>query len=145
MIYVMIIIVVFAIDRITKMSAEKKLSAGKDKKILGGFIELKLFKNKGIMLGYLRKWTVLVRVINVIGVIVASIIFVIILKGKQNTVTRLGLSALLGGAFGNVYDRLRHGEVTDFFAFKFKRNIIFNLADMFIFLGGILTCIGIEK
>lgn len=53
----------------------------------------------------------------------------------------LGLSFILGGAIGNFIDRFFHGFVTDFFDFRLINFAIFNIADVFITIGGILFCI----
>jgi signal peptidase II len=55
----------------------------------------------------------------------------------------VGLSLVLGGGLMNLYDRCEHGAVTDYFSFKKKNgktgHLVFNLSDMFIFLGSLLT------
>ena len=58
--------------------------------------------------------------------------------------SKLGLSLLLGGALSNLIDRYQRGYVVDYFSFNFGKrlkHIIFNIADMFVFLGGILLVI----
>ncbi len=55
---------------------------------------------------------------------------------------KLGLSFVVGGAFSNVYDRLVRRYVVDYFSFNVKwerlRRIVFNISDLFIFLGSFL-------
>jgi signal peptidase II len=48
------------------------------------------------------------------------------------------LALLLGGAFGNLLDRILFGHVTDFFDFVIIRYPVFNVADAFIFCGALL-------
>ena len=49
---------------------------------------------------------------------------------------------MLAGAAGNVYDRLVKGRVTDFINISPLKKIVFNLADVMIVVGGLLTLIG---
>ncbi len=53
---------------------------------------------------------------------------------------KIGLSMVLGGAISNLYDRLVKGYVVDYFSIEFKRlkNVIFNLGDIFVFLGSLV-------
>lgn len=59
---------------------------------------------------------------------------------------KLGLSLIVGGGISNVADRLRKGYVLDYFSLdlpgcKWLKNTIFNLGDVFIFVGTFLTVI----
>lgn len=56
---------------------------------------------------------------------------------KGRTLEKLGLSIALGGAVSNLYDRLVRGYVVDYFSIEWKRlkKVVFNLGDMFVFLG----------
>jgi signal peptidase II len=71
----------------------------------------------------------------------AVIVFIVLLRmGRQVTLTTIALALVLGGALGNVWDRLRYGLVTDFL----EVHIVhyhwpdFNVADSAIVIGGIL-------
>ena len=57
---------------------------------------------------------------------------------------KIGLSMVLGGAISNLYDRLVKGYVVDYFSIEFKRlkKVIFNLGDIFVFLGSLVFLIG---
>ena len=75
------------------------------------------------------------------SLIAAVIIGIVLLRiGRRITATTFGLALILGGAIGNVYDRIRTGAVIDFL----EVHIVhyhwpdFNLADSCIVIGGIL-------
>ena len=70
-----------------------------------------------------------------------SFLFKNIKKKNHNKMLLFGLSFILGGAIGNFIDRFFHGFVTDFFDFRLINFAIFNIADVFITIGGILFCI----
>jgi len=79
--------------------------------------------------------------------LIASIVLVfVLLRYTEGFWGTLGLSAVLGGAVGNLVDRVFHGYVVDMFrfdfAFKFEfLRFIFNVADVFITLGFVTFCI----
>ncbi|MDR1669302.1 MAG: signal peptidase II [Oscillospiraceae bacterium] len=52
-----------------------------------------------------------------------------------------GISCVLGGALGNLIDRLLHGYVVDMFQFTFVSFAVFNVADIFVTAGGLCFCI----
>jgi signal peptidase II len=75
------------------------------------------------------------------SVLAALVVVVLLLKlGRQLTLTTLALALILGGAIGNLYDRVRFASVVDFlevhiFSYHWPD---FNLADSAIVVGGIL-------
>jgi signal peptidase II len=59
-----------------------------------------------------------------------------------NKLERCGVGIIVGGALGNLLDRLMHGEVTDFLEFGFIDFPVFNVADALIDVGAALVIIG---
>jgi len=140
--YIFLTILTFLVDRVTKIKAKEKLKNKEKKVIFKGNINLELYQNKGIILGHLRNKKELVMLLNIVSLVLTVAMFILgVFKFDTNKIFKSGISILLGGALGNVYDRIKQGSVTDFFSFKFKPNIIFNLADMFIFIGSIFIVI----
>ena len=69
---------------------------------------------------------------------VASLLLIaILLRYNDGFWGTLGLAAVLGGTVGNLVDRISYGYVIDIFEFQFVNFAIFNIADIFITLGGI--------
>lgn len=132
----------FFVDQYTKNIAEKRLEGKEKEKILNGKIHLQIIYNKGAFLGFLKNHKALLIIINLISIflLICSMIALFFVKGYH--LIKLGISLITGGALGNIYDRMRKGKVVDFFAFSFKPNIYFNLADIFVFLGGFLIILG---
>ncbi|MCT4543724.1 MAG: signal peptidase II [Vallitalea sp.] len=132
----------FLIDQFCKMKAVNKMDSNTNKPILNNNILLKLNYNEGAFLGILKDRKVFLLIINIISIIVLiclSIIYTII---KGDYLIRIALAFLTGGALSNIFDRIKRKKVVDYFAFKWKPNLIFNLADMFVFLGCALLFIG---
>jgi lipoprotein signal peptidase len=74
--------------------------------------------------------------------------FTILLSRKGNILKKFSFSLILSGGLGNIYDRIAYGYVVDYFSFNFKSKyldkikcIIFNLSDIFIFVGTILLIV----
>jgi signal peptidase II len=67
----------------------------------------------------------------------------ILVKPNINRVTLLGVILIIGGGFGNIYDRIVHGSVTDFMHINFVifQTGVFNVADMSIMAGMFIVLI----
>ena len=72
-----------------------------------------------------------------IAVVAALLLIAILLRYNDGFWSTLGLSAVLGGTIGNLVDRILLSYVVDIFELQFMRFAIFNIADIFITLGGI--------
>lgn len=98
-------------------------------------LNLVAVRNDGVsfgMLGGLAPWWALVGL--ALGIMAALVVW---FWRTQSRLLGAALGLILGGALGNVLDRLRHGGVTDFLDFHFAGYHwpAFNLADSAIFLG----------
>lgn len=62
------------------------------------------------------------------------------LKSAKTIVLSGAIGVIIGGAFGNIYDRVKFGAVADFFQFHWDDwyFAVFNIADSFIFVGAVL-------
>lgn len=103
--------------------------------LLGNFLSLELYKNPGIAFSFPLSGIFL-------KVVTLALIFGIIYyywkeeRRKQNIWIDIAFSLVLAGAIGNGVERIFLGEVTDFIAVQYFS--VFNLADAFITIGGIL-------
>lgn len=130
-------LVVALADRITKFLAEAYLHGPVT--LFPGF-NLRLGYNPGAAWGFLaeaggwQRW-----VLAGITATIAAILLVWLHRTQVKTL-RCGLALVLGGAIGNLYDRLAHGGVTDFIDLYWRtwHWPTFNLADTAITIGGAL-------
>ena len=76
---------------------------------------------------------------------IAIIGFLLYSRKVTDKLTRIALGLLIGGAIGNVIDRMIFREVTDMFDFRFINYPIFNTADIFLVSGVILLLISTYK
>ena len=105
-------------------------------KPITSFFSLVYVNNNGISFGMFNKINYARETFAILqsSIAIALIFWMYRVKSKHMT---LALALIIGGAFGNVIDRLQNGGVTDFLDFHFN-NIhwpAFNLADSVIFIG----------
>ncbi len=131
----------FAGDEYTKGLARRKLS-GREKKLCGGKVTLMLRQNGGFAMNRLESNRKLVVTVSSLVFVLLLLTYIPVLKDEGYRAVRPGLSLVLAGASGNVYDRLVRGYVTDFINVSFLKKVVFNLADVFIVVGGLLAVIG---
>lgn len=143
MIYIFIIIAVVIMEYDIKNYIEAKKKEGEEQEILNGRIIISKYHNKGAFLNFLENKKEIVKTVSCVFLGLLLLLFTILLPKKGNKLFKLGLSLLIGGAISNVSDRLLRGYVVDYFSFNYKKlkNIIFNLADIAIFLGSLLIFI----
>ena len=133
------ILIVIA-DQLTKYLAVKFLMNKRPIILIDHLIELHFVKNYGAAFGIMqnRRWFFII-----ITIFVLSAIIIFIIKNKYNLhiLTKISLGALLGGAAGNLIDRIRLSYVVDFIKVDLGRLYdfpVFNIADIFIVTGTIL-------
>lgn len=106
----------FVADIGTKLWAERRLESG-DLEIVKGYLKLTLAKNRGGAWGLLQGQSESIRRPFFLLVSVAAIVFIMALYRKllpKQHALKWGLPLVLGGALGNVFDRVRYGYVIDF-------------------------------
>ena len=140
MIYVLIALSIFLIDQYSKNHFDKNIKIGEYKSVYKDKLFFTNIKNKGALLGFLKNNRVTLLISSFVATVVVGVLFVTTLLG-ENKFLKLGITFLTGGCVGNVYDRFKKGEVTDFICIKSKKLPIFNIADVFIFLGAIISII----
>jgi len=102
------------------------------------FFKLSMVWNHGVSFGLLRANTDIVRWLLVALSFGISAVFASWLRTAERRFTAVALGMVIGGAMGNVIDRIRFGAVTDFFDFQPIFVWVFNVADASITVGAIL-------
>ncbi len=127
----------FAIDQIIKILVVQNFPAGIPVPVIGDFFRITLIFNPntafGISLGENFPYTLVAGAISVLVLIMALM---------ENSVWNIiAYSMILGGAIGNIFDRIMRGEVVDFIDMGIGENLrwyVFNGADAFITIGIIM-------
>ena len=140
-----IIIFIFLIDRISKLliigSPETYEQYGIS---ITPFLNFNLIWNEGIAFGLFSFDNKLFY--NLLTILIVSITIVIIwLMFKSRGFEKLSFLMIIGGSFGNIFDRIYYSAVPDFIDLHFNNYhwFIFNVADIFITLG-IMFLISLE-
>ncbi len=129
--FFLIVVVVFFLDQLSKLFVVSRMQMFESIPVFENIFHLTLVPNYGAAFGLLPNRT---------GFLIAATIVVVVLilvyvrqVPSHFIYLRLGLALQLGGALGNLADRIRLGYVVDFFDFQIWP--IFNIADMAVVLG----------
>ena len=140
-----VVIIIFSLDRISKfyviLQSEKNVSYDLFE---SKFLNINLVWNEGIAFGLLSfNKDHLYNLLTILIIVLITIIFFMILKSKG--LKKYSLLMVLGGALGNLYDRIYFKAVPDFIDFHIGNFhwFIFNVSDIFISLG-VLFLISLE-
>jgi signal peptidase II len=139
-------------DRITKIHIQQKFTSLDVVDVIPGWLRIVHNENPGAAFGMLADGNPFLRSVILIGVSAVVLIFVglaLMLRSPaySGTLTRFGLGSVLGGALGNLYDRVAHGTVTDFIEVFHGSWIFpaFNVADSAITVGAVLLLLGMLR
>src|SRR5271156_4092510 len=107
---------IVGLDRATKALIKAHISAFDSITVIPGLLDIVHTENPGIAFGMLANATGPWRNVLLVGFSTAVLIAIstVLLRGQMDAVLRTGLGFVLGGAFGNLYDRIVNGMVTDF-------------------------------
>jgi signal peptidase II len=127
-------------DQVTKSYVAKWLSLYDSIVVIHNFFSLTYTRNPGAAFGFLAEQNGPLRTIFFLVVSVVALAFLVYFFLKTpaaDTVSIVALSLIMGGAIGNLMDRVRSGEVIDFLDFYIGRHHwwIFNVADSAITVG----------
>ncbi|MDR0905164.1 MAG: signal peptidase II [Oscillospiraceae bacterium] len=125
--------VIVALDRAVKLWVMWAVEPGTAFPLIPGIIHITNVENPGAAFSILAnmRWVL----VGVSSVCALAIIYIIAAK-KLTGFGRWCAAAILGGAVGNLIDRILTGKVLDMFETEFVTFAIFNVADIFITLGG---------
>lgn len=140
--YVIIITAICIAEHFIKRYVVRNVKPGT--KILKGNVTVQQHHNKGMAFNFLEKQVHLVKIIT--GTLIGLLLVLLgwLLGQKHRFLYKLGLSLILGGALSNFIDRMKNGDVLDYFSFnkgKKLKNIVFNMADLSVFLGAIMVAV----
>ncbi len=130
---------IVALDQITKYLTVANIGLGETLPLWPGVVHLTYVRNEGMSFSLLSGARWFFVVVTILVLLFA--LYVIVKKWVTHPFGLLSLSAVLGGAVGNLIDRVLHGYVVDMIEVEFMRFAVFNVADIFVVCGGIAFCI----
>ena len=139
----LIAILVVLLDRMTKWLVATNITLHDSIAVLPGFFRLTHVQNSGAAFGLFAEssseWKVAILIL--FSILALAVVSALLWKNSHSmTATGVGLALILGGAIGNLYDRLLTGRVVDFFDFYLGSYHwpAFNIADSAIVVGALL-------
>lgn len=130
---------VVIVDRVTKLFFSEQLSYGESLPIIRNVLHMTLVHNTGIAFGFFKDQGIVFIVIPVIAIFL--LVFNLYYYRQNNeALSRVYIGAfslILGGAIGNLIDRMVYGYVIDFIDFRVWP--VFNIADSAITIGAIMV------
>ena len=126
----------FTLDRVTKMWVEQNIPIYEARPVVGDYLRIVHTQNSGAAFGLLPERTTLLSVLSVFAVVAILYYYRQIASNSPLIAATLGMQ--LGGAFGNLVDRLGQGYVVDFVDAGIPGGVrfwAFNVADSSIVLG----------
>ena len=140
LLYLVLVAFVFALDRLTKFLIIKYSEPLGELNIsVTSFMNFNLIWNDGIAFGLLSFEDRFFY--NMISIIIALITLIIIwFANKSQGIEKISFLMIVGGSFGNLFDRIYYSSVPDFIDININNFhwFIFNVADIFITLGVLL-------
>lgn len=121
-------IVVVILDQLSKYVVQINMFEGQSIPVLENIFHLTYINNPGAAFGMLPNRITFFIIMS--SVVFLGVIWYARTIPKQQRLTRLALGLVLGGAIGNLIDRVRFGAVVDFFDFRVWP--VFNIADIAI-------------
>ena len=128
--------VVFVLDRITKIAVEMNLAVGRSVDVIGEWVRISHVTNSGAAFGLLPERTTLLSILSVVAVF--AIVYYYRRLAANSLLVSATLGMQLGGAIGNLVDRVGQGYVVDFVDVGIPGGVrfwSFNVADSSIVVG----------
>ncbi len=139
MLYAAAVLLLVGLDQLVKFLVTTNLSLGSTVELLPGIIRLTYVRNTGAAFSMFSgmRWPLIAITIAV----TLALIFVLATRRVTHPFGIWSLVFIIGGAIGNLIDRIFLGYVVDMFEPTFINFAVFNVADIFVVCGGIAFCI----
>ena len=145
-IFLITLLLVVGLDQISKMYVISVMTLHSSHPVIDGFFNITYVRNPGAAFGFLANAAPMFRSLFLIVVSAAAIVMILWFLAKNKSAgmfLTFALSLILGGAVGNLLDRIRFGSVVDFLDFYIAswHWPAFNVADSAISVGAVLLIV----
>jgi signal peptidase II len=148
--YILLVAVILVLDRWTKALVQARFGLNDSVTVIDGFFDITYVRNTGVAFGIfdlvsLPAKSILLSAFTALAAVVVTVYSV--RSPARNRLLQVALALILGGALGNLYDRLAYGYVVDFLEFYVGSHHwpSFNVADSAISIGVVLLAIEIIR
>lgn len=148
--YIVLVIAILALDRWTKLLIQSRFALDDSISVIDGFFNITYVRNTGVAFGIFSSISSPAKsiLLSAFAALAAVLVITYSLRSPlRNRLLHVALALILGGALGNLYDRLTYGYVVDFLEFYVRSYHwpSFNVADSAISVGVILLAIEITR
>lgn len=139
MLYAIVTLLLVGLDQLVKFLVKTNLPLNSSVPMLPGIMQLTYVRNDGAAFSIFAgmRWPLIV----ITGLVIIFLIYILAAKKITHPFGVWSLVFVLGGALGNMVDRVLYGSVVDMFEVLFMKFAVFNVADIFVVCGGIAFCI----
>jgi len=134
MVIFLISFLIILLDQWFKILVEQSMNYGQTVVVIDNVLNLTYVKNPGAAFGLFRDYTFILTLLSIIFILL-FIVF-IYYYAFDSLLFRLACGFIIGGAAGNLIDRIRLGYVIDYVDLSFWP--VFNLADVMVVIGGVI-------
>jgi signal peptidase II len=133
------------LDQVTKAIVRNTMVLGQSIPVLGDFLRFTYVENPGIAFGIRLGDGTVFTVLSILASI--GILVYLITHWNDPMGVKCGLALILGGAFGNLIDRILHGKVVDFIEMSVDKYSwpVYNIADAAVVIGMVVMLITVFR
>ena len=148
--YILLVAATLVLDRWTKVLIQSRFDLDESVTIIDGLFNITYVRNTGVAFGIFSSISSPAKsiLLSVFTALAATLVTIYSVRtSTRNRLLQVALGLILGGALGNLYDRLAYGYVNDFLEFYIGSYHwpSFNIADSAITMGVVLVTIEIIR
>ena len=137
--YAVLTVILVALDQLVKYLVLENIPLGQHVPFIPYILDLTYVQNTGAAFSMFNQHTWMLTLVSlVMSVVLAAAVWK---NFFRHPLGKLCLTLVLGGAIGNLIDRAFRGFVVDMFNVLFMNFAVFNVADIFVVVGGIATAL----
>lgn len=139
-----LICLIIALDQGVKYLSKLYFYPGNSKVLIPGWFSFTYLENRGAAFGIFNGKKFIL--IGIVSIVILAFIYYLFRNRNINRLTRASIILIIGGAIGNLIDRIAYGYVIDMFHFYISDIFdwpVFNVADIAVVVGTILLAVAI--
>ena len=137
MLQIFIVLLAIVADQVSKYYIIGWLQPGQSYPLIGGVLHLTYIKNTGMAMGLFQNSRIVLIILSSL-ILAAGIFYMVKERNNKSLLFRIAISLVVGGAVGNLVDRIFRTFVVDFIDLRFINFYIFNVSDMCVCIGAVL-------
>ena len=148
--YIFLVVFTLLFDRWTKSLIQSHFTLNESTSVIDGFLNITYVRNTGVAFGIFSSISSPAKstLLSIFTAVAAVVVVVYSVRSPvRNRLLQVALGFILGGALGNLYDRINYGYVIDFIEVYFRNYHwpSFNVADSAISTGVVLLAVEIIR